>query len=407
MHTRCKNCYVDLEDALREFDNTEANLQRLSKVWAEMSEIVPQGISFMAGSPEGRRYDELSRAFADISAALPKLDGWTITSRPHGLNELAQQRLDAHDIDEISAIASVEEERWAPGKEIDEYQYRLNRARRSLVRQRLIGLMESVDELLAGLAERWPADSKSIHDPDWDEMAASVREIDRLAGNVVPRTGRWNELRRHVHWAEGQDLRDIGALDWPSVRKDLQQGLYSELEPLPVRVGDLTALVDSRPSGPVSTELAWATLTDEAFERLLYNILLDAQDYERPDWLIHTHAPDRGRDISAFHRVADSLSGASSERVILQAKHWLAKSVAPKDISGILPEISLWEPPPVAVLIVATSGRFTADGVRWIETHNSKGLRPRIEMWPGPHIEALLAQRPHLVAEFGLRPGHP
>jgi hypothetical protein len=395
---------MDLEDALREFDNTEANLQRLAKIWAEMSEIVPQGIAFMAGSPEGRRYDELNRAFADIAAALPKLDGWIITSRPVGLNELAQDRLDAQDVGEIPFIASVEERRWLPAGEIDEYQYRLNRARRALVRQRLIDLMEAVDRLLATLAERWPKATEGIHDPDWDQMAAAVREIDRLAGNVVPRTGRWNELRRHVHWAEGQDLRDIDAMDWPSVRKDLQQGLYSELEPLPVRVGDLTALVDSRPSGPVSTELAWPILSAEAFERLLYNILLDAQDYERPEWLIHTHAPDRGRDISAFHRVADSLSGASSERVILQAKHWLTKSVTPKDISGVLPEISLWEPPPVAVLIIATSGRFTADAVRWIETHNSKGLRPRIEMWPGPHIEALLAPRPHLVAEFGLRP---
>lgn len=402
-----QDCRVDLEDALREFDNTEANLQRLSKVWKQMSEIVPEGIAFMAGSPEARRYDELDRAFADISAALPKLDGWTITTRPLGLNELAQNRLDAEEVGEIPLIASVEERRWAPSKEIDEYQYRLNRARRALVRHRLIGLTESVDELLAKLAERWPADTKGIHDLDWEQMATSVREIDRLAGNVIPRTGRWNELRRHVHWAEGQDLRDIGALDWPSVRKDLQQGLYSELEALPVRVGDLTALVASQPSGPISTELAWATLTAEAFERLLYNILLDAQDYERADWLIHTHAPDRGRDISAFHRVADSLSGASSERVILQAKHWLTKSIAPKDISSILPEISLWEPPPVSVLIIATSGRFTADGVRWIETHNTKGLRPRIEMWPGPHLEALLALRPHLVAEFGLRPRQP
>src|SRR5258708_14060064 len=65
--------------------------------------------------------------------------------------------------------------------------------------------------------------------------------------------------------------------------------------------------------------------------------------------------------------------------------------------------ITHWEPPLVVTLVIATSGRFTADGVRWVEQHNLSGKRPRVELWPESHLERLLARRPHLVASFKLR----
>jgi hypothetical protein len=63
----------------------------------------------------------------------------------------------------------------------------------------------------------------------------------------------------------------------------------------------------------------------------------------------------------------------------------------------------LWEPPRVDVLIVATSGRFTTDAIDWAERHNQSDQVIRIELWPECHLEQLLAQRPDLIAEFGLR----
>ncbi len=65
--------------------------------------------------------------------------------------------------------------------------------------------------------------------------------------------------------------------------------------------------------------------------------------------------------------------------------------------------MALWTNPRVDVLTVATSGRFTADAVTWIESHNVTGALPRIEMWPESHLERLLAGRPAMIAEFGLR----
>ena len=38
------------------------------------------------------------------------------------------------------------------------------------------------------------------------------------------------------------------------------------------------------------------------------------------------------------------------------------------------------------------------------QQHNHKRERPAIEFWPESHLESLLAERPPLVTEFGLRP---
>jgi hypothetical protein len=66
-------------------------------------------------------------------------------------------------------------------------------------------------------------------------------------------------------------------------------------------------------------------------------------------------------------------------------------------------QMSLWGEPPVDVLVIATGGQFTADAVQWIERHNHGRQPPKIEMWAESHLEGLLAARPSMIAEFGLR----
>jgi len=89
--------------------------------------------------------------------------------------------------------------------------------------------------------------------------------------------------------------------------------------------------------------------------------------------------------------------------VIVQAKHWLSRSINAPDVAGTVAQVRLWEPPLVDVLVMATSGRFSADAVQWIEQHNTRGDRPFIDQWPDSHLELLLAARPHISAEFRLR----
>jgi len=62
----------------------------------------------------------------------------------------------------------------------------------------------------------------------------------------------------------------------------------------------------------------------------------------------------------------------------------------------------LWTPRP-HVLAIATAGRFTAAAVEWAQKHNHDGKPALVEMWPDIHLEQLLAERPHLIAEYKLQ----
>jgi Restriction endonuclease len=100
---------------------------------------------------------------------------------------------------------------------------------------------------------------------------------------------------------------------------------------------------------------------------------------------------------------ADPLGGVRRHRIIIQCKHWLSRSVGPGDVSDVRSQMELWQPPRVDGLIIATTGRFTADAISLIEQHNQADRALHISMWPDSHLEMLLAARPHLIAEFRLR----
>lgn len=214
---------------------------------------------------------------------------------------------------------------------------------------------------------------------------------------------RWNDLRRHLHFGTAGDLSDIEEHDWPSVKEGLRKGLYGVNEPLPVATADLEDLVSAKPTGQIITALNWENLDADAFERLIFSLISEAQGYENPEWLMQTNAPDRGRDLSVIRVTVDPLSGTSRHRVIIQCKNWLSKSVTLADVQTMVAQMDLWNEPPVQVLIIATSGRFTTDAVQWVENRASKGTPPRVELWPESHLESLLAARPALIAQFKLR----
>lgn len=199
------------------------------------------------------------------------------------------------------------------------------------------------------------------------------------------------------------DLLDIDKHDWPNVKAGLRPLLYGKHDPLPVPVTDLAELVATKPRGPVATKLAWDTLTAEQFERLIFRLISEADGYENAQWLQHTNAPDRGRDLSVTRITPDVLRGPRRHRVIIQCKHWLAKSIGSADVTAVMGQMPLWEPPRVDELIIATSGRFTADAIAIIEKHNQSERALVVEMWPESHLEKLLASRPHIIADFALR----
>jgi hypothetical protein len=394
---------MDLEQALEQFDLTEANVARLEKVWAEIQGLVPNGIAFIESTPEGRRYQELTRSFREIAAALPAVSGYRIKSVPMRLNDIAQTRLDAADVGEMSIEIDLDEQMDQPAREIADYRYRFERTRRELVRDQVARLAVEINSYLSGLTAQFPSDMKLVEDGRLDLLRNAFQQIERLAGGQIPRTKAWSDMVRHLRFGQGQDIHGIARIDWPSIQTDLRQNLYTELEPLPVEVADLGDLAKTKPEGAVTTEIRWADLSDEGFERLIFNLISDAEDYENPQWLTETSAPDRGRDLAVEHVRIDSLSGPTRERVVLQCRHWQKRSVGMPQVRVLLDQMKLWEPPAVHVLIIATSGRFTTDAIAWIEKHNAANERPKIDMWANTHLELLLARRPRLSATLHVR----
>ena len=209
--------------------------------------------------------------------------------------------------------------------------------------------------------------------------------------------------RLRLSFGQVGDLLDILNLDWPQIKTELSKGLYDQNEPIPVEAEDLGTLAAAYPTGPVATQLKWKVLTAEDLERLIFLLISGAAGYENPEWLMRTNAPDRGRDLSVTRIVNDALGGVIRNRVIIQCRHWLDKSVSDSDIAKLKEQMAHWEPPRIDVLIIATTGRFSSDAVSLIEKHNAADHALRIEMWPESHLERLLAERPGLIAEFHLR----
>lgn len=394
---------ADLDAALQQFEAAESNLEKLESLWKQIEGHIGPGPAF--GSPP--EYDELCLAFRRILPALPAIDGFRVEDELQDYDAIGQMRLDALEIGEIAAQASVEDCVEKQGRLLREYRFRLRAKRRELVRDRMLTLIDEVDELLRSLG---PAiESKkdneyvsTMAEAGWSSLQQAVAEIHTLLGSNE-RPARWIDLRRHLSFGMVGDLSDILKLDWPAVKAGLRASLYGQHDPVPVAVADLGEIVAARPQGRVPTKLNWSMLSDEDFERLMFLLIASSPGYENPEWLQHTHAPDKGRDLSVTRVEIDPLAGVRRYRVIIQCKHWLSKSIGPSDVGDARTQMELWQSPRVDRLIIATTGRFTVDAISLIEQHNQSDRALHISMWPDSHLELLLAARPHLIAEFKLK----
>jgi hypothetical protein len=389
---------MGLDELLNAMDRTSANLARLEAIWDRAQPMIPTGPS--RGS--SREYEDLRRGWMSLLTGLPPIDGWRPTENLPDIDAAGQAFLDLADIGEPAF--DLMEQLETPGRELDEYRFRLGHARRRAIRERLQELSGLVGRALPRIVEGVPRGSQDELDhPGVELVTDSVGEIERLLGDTVTRTQRWSNLRRHLYFGQGHDWHDIAEMDWPAIRADLENVTLSDTEPLPVPDFDLGAAAADKPVGEASFGFAWETLSDGDFERLLYELMRGFPNYKNVELLMKTNAPDRGRDLSAQRVIHDDGGTERVERVIIQAKHWRAQSVAPRDIQEALASLPTWEPPPIAALIIATSGRFTAAAVAVVERRNADLMRPHIELWPENRLESLLSARPDLMGIYARR----
>lgn len=389
-----------LTNALRQFEATEANLAKAERLLSEAQGLIPTGIVF-GGNAD---YDGRCRSLSAIERHLPFIDGWKPSLDMMDLDDIAQWRLDAAEASMPEMEISLYREIEKPSRELTEYRFRFDRARRALVRDAVIGLINSVDVCLQQLGNelRGLASNQKAAEPRWEMLRNHLAQIETLLGSSAERPDGWSTLRRHAAFAMVCDFEDIRNRDWPTVKPPLQKNLYGDDEALPVEAIDLSELVAAKPLGPVTAKLKWSNLTDEDFERLIFSLISNTPGYENPTWLTQTRAPDRGRDLSVFRVVTDPLLGTTRNRMIVQCRH-RQSSVTPTHVALLREQMGLWGDPRVDVLVIATTSRFTVDAVSVIETNNTSDRALRIEMWPDSHLEALLARNPALIAQFSLR----
>lgn len=389
----------DLMDALEQFDVTESNLAKLERLWAEMEAYLPKELT-RGDEPE---YDERRRAYDLLIRALPSIDGFKPEADPPTPDQVGASRLDYLELGEPGTEFAVDLWINQTTQSLQDYRFKFQTMRRSLVRDAIIDHIAKVDAELLRLRET----VREVR--PGERLGEALADLKALVGQIAVLIGsgstpeRWGMLQRHLGFGMGGDLDDIEMHDWPAVRASLQKDLYQGNEAKPVAVKDLADLVSAKPHGPVTTALKWRALDDDGFERVIFDLISRADGYENAEWLTATRAADRGRDLSVYRVSVDALSGTTRQRVIIQCKHWLSKSIAVADISTTFLQMDLWGDPRVEVLVFATSGRFSSDAVAWIEKHNNAGKTPKIEKWPDSHLELLLSSRPAIVGAYGLR----
>lgn len=390
---------MKLDELLQVMDRAAANLAKLQAIWDRAEPMIPSSPQRGTNS----EYEDLRRAWTSLLAGLPPIDGFTITEELPDIDAAGQAFIDYLEIGEPAfALMNALEQ---PGHQLDEYRFKLAQARRRAIHDRLDDLMSTINAALGQITDSIAWDSSDrVDDPRTKVVEESISEIERLLGDTTDRKGRWGDLHRHLRFSEGHDWHDIAEMDWPSVRADVEAASLSESDPLSVPTVDLGVAASAKPAGGASIGLHWTVLNDDGFERLLFDLLRGFPSYQNVEWLMKTRAPDRGRDLSAERVIRDDGGTTRTDRVIVQAKHWTSKSVAPSDITNTLAALPLWEPPVVRTLVIATSGRFTTDAVGIVEKHNADGKLPFIELWADSRLETQLSQRPDLIASYGLRP---
>ena len=92
-----------LSAALRSFETTEANLNKLERLWGKACALIPDSLSF--GDDPG--YEDTCRSIELVAKYLPSIDGWRPNFNMIDLNTIAQTRRDYLELEEQEARISL------------------------------------------------------------------------------------------------------------------------------------------------------------------------------------------------------------------------------------------------------------------------------------------------------------
>lgn len=393
---------VPIHEIIKTIEIVETHLQYLEELWEKIKSEIPSDVAF----GESNSYTENCLEFNNIQKKLPAIDGVTLDAHILDLDTISQMRFDIMEIGgDIESKIALENAIYQPEKALVTYRHQFETYRKTLCRKPLKRLIATIDDsfnFIDPIISDLPITSP-VKGEQWREFSANFNLLRSLVGKLLSKYRSWENLTRHLHFALVQDYNDIKKHDWPSLKSSLLNDTHSTLDDIPVKLEDLNELEKAEISETITNKLNWAALSPDDFERLIFNLITNAKDYENATWVTQTNAPDRGRDIAADQIFSDSLCGVKRRRVLIQCKHWIKKSISPVDFVTLREQIKAWQPPRIDLLIIASSGRFTADAVAAIERHNVSDSSLEVAMWPESHLEKILATKPMLVTQFGLR----
>jgi len=380
-----------IKNRLLILNTTEESVTRIQNLIYQARKLTPEQLGF--------EFEEVHNEFIRETTLLPIVENYKPSSLNSGNNSdltfLALSPI--QQLDEFQAV-------------IDKYSLMLFEKRKGIASSLLLDIFEEVEDILSRLKEIYIGKGlpscQEVEDSSLPRLKDKISEIEICIGARTSDIDKWSNINRHLAFGQISDLEDIINRDWPSIKQSILIDFFqldlSHISGIDLSekdsIGELRNLVKYE---KIRKKFDWKDVSSEEFERLIFQVLSSQNStYENVEFLMRTNAPDCGRDISAHRVYQDSFSGVIRYRVIIQCKHWLGKSLSVKDISYLKDQIKLWEPPRIDVLIVATTGYFSADAVKFMEIHNQSSSPLRMEFWPIERIKKIMESRPHLLESF-------
>lgn len=338
--------------------------------------------------------DEVKDRFIERLALLPIIENYT--------PDHSSFRATSHDsttspqlIQELDTFQNV----------LEEYSSMIHKKRAEIAPPLLLDVFEEIEDLLARLKDthlrKGLAGRQKIEDSSLPKLKEKVQDIEICLGENISLPERWADLKRHLAFGEIHDLEDIVGRDWPSVRRGILKKFFRREDIFLLEDESISEFRKLANHIASRNQFSWKDLSPKEFERLIFQMVSSPDiTYENAEFLMQTNAPDGGRDISVYRVYQDSLFGPVRHRAIIQCKHWLDKSLSVKDVSYLKDQLTLWEPPRVDILIIATTGYFSESAVRFMENHNQSSSSLRIEYWSIEKIKTIIDSRPYLLEKF-------
>jgi len=208
---------MDLNETLKAFESTEANLVKLDQLWSEMERFLSTANSNFHNAEHEKEYESRARSFRLILRTMPKIDGHELEDEVDRYDDVFIAHYQASEVGDFEVIVDQRSVAYRQRRLLDEYRFRFNSKRRELARQSAADLGRRVDALLIRIGESSSGfePHQTIPSEIWDQLRREIKEIDALVGSSVKRPARWGDLHRHLRYGQKHDLVDIVEHDWP------------------------------------------------------------------------------------------------------------------------------------------------------------------------------------------------